>query len=64
MRQGVAYLEHPECVILTGQHGGQGDIRSRGRGETENVVDLVGAKVVVGVLAVDVMVVAVATTDE
>ena len=61
----MAYLEHPECVILTGQHRGQGDIRSRwSRGETENIIDLVGAKIVVGVLAVDVMVVAVATTDE
>ena len=60
----MAYLEHPECVILAGQYREQGGIRSRGRGETEDIVDLVRAEIVVGVLAVNVMVVAVTTTDE
>lgn len=59
---GGGHLEHSECVILAGQYGGRGDIGRRG--ETENIIDLVRAEIVVGVLAVDVMVVGVATTDQ
>ena len=59
---GGGHLEHSGGVIRAGRYGGRGDIGRRG--ETENIIDLVRAEIVVGVLAVDVMVVGVATTDQ
>lgn len=56
------YLKHSECVVLTGKHRAEWCIW--GWGKTQDIVDSVGAEVVVGVLAVDVMVIDVTTTDK